>query len=138
MMSHDLAMDEPIVFHFPQGLPGFEELTRYLRCEREGLRPLTLLVALDAEDVTLPLLPASFFLPDYTPVIPAAELHELEVKGQDELELFIVVSFEEKEGAVTANLRAPVCFNPRRRLGRQVILPDGSHPLAYPLLPAPD
>lgn len=137
-MSHDLAMDEPTVFHFPQGLPGFEELTRYLRCEREGLQPLTLLVALDAEDVTLPLLPSSYFLPDYSPLIPAADLELLEVKGQDELELFIVTAFEENGGGVTVNLRAPICFNSRRRLGRQVILPDGSYPLFRSLLPAPN
>lgn len=130
-----VASTEAAIFHFPQGLPGFEELTRFLLCEREGLQPLTLLIALDAADVALPLLRSAECLTDYAPVIPASELEALEAKSVEELELFVVVTFEGRDGGVAVNLMAPICVNLRRRIGRQVVLPDGIYPLQYPLVP---
>lgn len=132
-----LCAAEQAVFHFPQGLPGFEELTRFLLCEREGLEPLTLLIALDAADVALPLLRAGAFLADYSPSIPTPDLEALEAESVEELDLFVVVTFEGGGGSVAVNLRAPICVNPTRRLGRQVVLPDGMYPLHYPLVESP-
>lgn len=131
-----LCVTEQAVYQFPQGLPGFEELTRFLLCEREALQPLTLLIAIDAANVVLPLLRPGEFLSDYWPLIPEHELQALEVESREELEMFIVVSFEEGGKGVTANLRAPICFNVARRLGRQVVLPDATYPLQYALVRA--
>lgn len=132
----DVAVAEQAVVLFPQGVPGFEELTRFLLCEREGLYPLTLLVALDTADVALPLLRSADLLTDYSPPIPKSDLEALEVQDVKDLELYVVVTFEEKGGGVAVNLRAPICVNRTRRLGRQVALPDGTYPLQYFLLPA--
>lgn len=135
VMAMDGASAEQTVFSFPQGLPGFEELTRFFLCEREPLQPLTLLVALDTADVALPLLRCADFLTDYSPPIPAADLKALEAKEAAELDLFVVVTFEEKDDGVAVNLMAPICVNRTRRLGRQVVLPDGTYPLQSTLLP---
>lgn len=128
------AAAEQAVFRFPQGLPGFEELSRFLLYEREGLQPLTLLVALDVADVALPLLRSAEFLADYSPPISASDLDALDATSIEELDLFVVVTFEGKDGDVAVNLRAPICVNHTRRLGRQVVLSDGTYPLQYPLV----
>lgn len=150
MMNSELAVDkdkgpamgglcavEQAVFHFPQGLPGFEELTRFLICEREGLWPLTLLIALDAADVALPLLRSAEFLTNYSPPISSSDLEAIEAESCEELDLFVVVTFEGSGGSVAVNLRAPICVNLARRLGRQVMLADGLYPLHYPLVGPP-
>lgn len=147
MMNSELAVDndkgsamgglcaaEQAVFHFPHGLPGFEELTRFLLCEREGLKPLTLLIALDAADVALPLLRSAEFMTGYSPPIPASDLEALEAESVEELDLFVVVTFEGSGGSVAVNLIAPICVNLTRRLGRQVVLADGMYPLHHPLV----
>lgn len=132
----DAATAEQAVVHFPQGLPGFEKLTRFFLCERERLQPLTLLVALDTADVALPLLRSADFLRDYAPRIPASDLAALEANSVEDLNLFVVVTFERRDGSVAVNLRAPICVNVIRRLGRQVLLPDETYPLQYPLIQA--
>lgn len=132
-----LCAAEQAVFHFPQGLPGFEELTRFLLYKREGLEPLTLLVALDAADVALPLLRSAEFLTDYSPPMLPSDLEALEAKSVEELDLFVVVTFEGSGDSVAVNLMAPICVNLTRRLGRQVVLPDGMYPLHYSLVRPP-
>lgn len=59
----DMASSGQAVIYFSQGLPGFEELTRLFLCEREGLQPLTLLVALTG-------LSRSRWRPRYTDPMP--------------------------------------------------------------------
>lgn len=133
--SHaELSAAESAVIHFPQGLPGLEELTRFLLHEGEGLEPLTLLLALDAAEIALPLLRCAIFLTDYSPPISTADLDTLEAMSVDELDMFVVVTFDVKDGNVSVNLRAPICVNRRRRLGRQIILPNTSYPLQYSLV----
>ncbi|MGB4780845.1 flagellar assembly protein FliW [Candidatus Methylomirabilis sp.] len=145
MMNSDLVVDkgstvsslsatEQAVFYFPQGLPGFEKLTRFLLCEQGGLQPLTLLVALDVADIALPLLRSAEFLIDYSPPIAPSDLEALDAKSVDELDLFVVVTFDGSSDSVAVNLMAPICMNLTRRLGRQVVLPDGMYPLHYPLV----
>lgn len=131
----DVGSAEQTVVHFPQGLPGFEELTRFFLCERDGLWPLTLLVAVDTADVALPLLRSGEFLTDYLPSIPASDLRALDAKGAEDLDLFVVVTFDRDSDGISANLMAPICMNRARRLGRQVVLADGAYPLQYSLLP---
>lgn len=129
-----IAGAEQVVLRFPQGLPGFEEMTRFLLYDQEGLQPLTLLVALDAANVALPLLRSAECLIDYSPSIPVSDLNALEATSVEELEIFVVVMFEAKGEDVAVNLRAPICINRTRRLGRQVVLSDGTLPLQYPLV----
>src|SRR5574337_1368005 len=117
-VAMDLSSAEQAVFHFPKGLPGFEELTRFLLCDREGLQPLTLLIALDAADVALPLLRSADFLTDYSPSIPASDLEALGAMSTKELDLFVVVTFERETGGVAANLMAPICVNRDRKSTR--------------------
>jgi flagellar assembly factor FliW len=78
--------------------------------------------------------PAAPFFPDYTPVLPAAVCVELALADIADAELFCLVSVPDGDvGAATANLRAPVVVNPATSQARQVVLPDGRHPIRRPL-----
>ena len=78
--------------------------------------------------------PAAPFFPDYTPILPAAACVELGLAGVAVAELFCLVSVPDGDvAAATANLRAPVAVNAATSRARQVVLPDGRHPIRRPL-----
>jgi flagellar assembly factor FliW len=78
--------------------------------------------------------PAAPFFPDYTPVLPRAVCVELGLADVVDAELFCLVSVPDGDvSSATANLRGPVVVNPATSRARQVVLPDGRHPIRRPL-----
>src|SRR5215218_1770754 len=78
--------------------------------------------------------PAAGFFPDYAPSLPAAACVELGLEDPRLAQLMCLVTVPEGDvAAATANLRAPVVVNAATSQARQVVLPDGRHPIRRPL-----
>jgi flagellar assembly factor FliW len=122
--------------HFPRGLPGFEDQTRFVLIEREALAPVIMLQSL-AE-------PAQRFLtisvwladPGYQIEISEEDLRILELKDQpqphdDVVCLAILAVLDGK--TFTANLLAPVVIHPQTRVGVQAVRTDTRYSHQFPL-----
>ena len=119
------------VIQFPQGLPGFESLTRFLLVTRPECAPFVFLTSLEKPEVALPLLPPFLVQPGWTP-----PLEPPGSTGPDDLAWYAVVIIAPKAEAIIANLRAPIRIDLRDRTGRQLVLDDERLPLDAPLLAA--
>jgi flagellar assembly factor FliW len=119
------------VIRFPEGLPGFESLTRFLLVTRPQCEPIVFLTSLDRPEVALPLLPPFLAQAGWTPPLePRGGTHH------DELAWYAVVIIAPEAEAIIANLRAPIRIDLRDRIGRQLVLDDERLPLGAPLLAA--
>lgn len=117
------------VIHFPEGLPGFESLTKFLLVTRTECEPFVFLTALERPEIALPLLPPLLIQPGWTPPVEPPG-----PTGADDLAWYAVVLIAPKAETIMANLRAPILINLRDRLGRQVVLDDERFPLSAPVL----
>jgi len=133
----EIEYGEDHVYGFPEGLLGFEELTKFVLLELEDLDPLYLLISVDDPGVSFPVMSPLGVVVGYTPPLSGADLEPLALNGAEEMALFVIVTIGPEGREVTANLRAPLCLNVRRRLGRQCVLEDGDYDLHHPLMGAP-
>jgi flagellar assembly factor FliW len=117
------------VIRFPEGLPGFESLTKFLLVTRPECEPFVFLTALDRPEVALPLLPPVLVQPGWAPPIKPST-------GSGDLAWYAVVIIAPNAEAILANLRAPILVNLGDRIGRQVVLDDERLPLSVPLVAA--
>jgi flagellar assembly factor FliW len=124
---------------FPEGLPGFEELTSFALIDDPAYRPLGWLQALDDPAVRFVVIPRSALL---TTEPPALDEHDLAALGLDgssgerpELLWHLILTVGTESGSAVANLRAPVVVSRRTGRGKQVILADERLPLRHPLFP---
>jgi flagellar assembly factor FliW len=66
-------------------------------------------------------------------VVPTAEEEQsLSLEDADELMLFAIVTIPKDPAQMSANLQGPLLINFSKKLGLQVVRPDGE--LRYPLL----
>lgn len=112
------------VIDFPEGVPGFESLTRFLLVTRTECEPIVFLTALEQPDIALPLLPPSVLHPGWTP--------PWQVSTPDDLAWYAVVIIAPNATALIPNLRAPILINLRDRIGRQILLDDDNAPVGGP------
>ena len=134
----EIEYEEPAVVHFPQGLPAFENETRFLLIERTETAPVVFLQSLDRERLVFLALPARLVDPAFRVELQPEEREVLGIEagsdseeGRDLISLAILTV---REGvAVTANLLAPIVIGARSRRALQVIQADSSYRVDQPL-----
>jgi flagellar assembly factor FliW len=132
----EIEYEEPAVVHFPQGLPAFENETRFLLIERTETAPIVFLQSLDRERLVFLALPARLVDPAFRVELQPEERELLGIgsdpqEGEDLISLAILTV---REGvAVTANLLAPIVIGARSRRALQVIQADSGYRVDQPL-----
>lgn len=134
-----LEYDEAGVVHFPAGLPAFESETRFLLIEQTETAPVVFLQSLATPGLLFLALPARFVDPAFQLQLMPEDADALGfeddelVEGVDLISLAIVTV---RDGAVTANMLAPVVIAARTRIARQVIQAESGYRVDQPLAAA--
>ncbi len=118
----ELEFDENIVYHFPNGLPGFEELHNFIIIDDKDTEPLRWLLSVEDPNVGLALLEASIVAPEIYRELPADDRSSA---------AFVVIVLRRDPEPITANLKAPIVLNDARKIGKQVVLNSDKYSTAY-------
>ena len=73
---------------------------------------------------------------DYDPELYPDDLAGLQVDSPNDLILLVVVTVPKDVRKMTANLQAPLLVNPKRRLGKQVVLASPEYTTKHSVLKA--
>ncbi len=118
----ELEFDESIVYHFPNGIPGFEELHNFIIIDDKDTEPLRWLLSTDDPNVGLALLEASLVAPEI--------YRELSAEDGSSTAFAVVVLRRDPE-PITANLKAPIVLNHASKSGRQIVLNSDRYSTEY-------
>ena len=137
-----MEYEEETVIGFPQGLPAFEQLTRFVLVEHPATSPLVFFQSLERADVCLPAVPVLAVDPNYELALTPDDLDDLGFAAQEPIPAgnaigcFAIVSVP-MEGPATANLLAPVVINLSARRAIQAVRLDTRYSHQHPILPVP-
>lgn len=121
----DVEYREEELLTFPDGLFGFEAITRYLPfCLEEDDSSLLLLQAVERPEIAFLAINPVFLLPDYAPRLTVEELNFLGVSDPGELCYYAICVVCSDYLDSSVNLKCPLAINPDTRKGIQVIMSD--------------
>jgi flagellar assembly factor FliW len=115
---------EDAVLSFPAGLPGFELCQRFALLEQAGLAPLVHLQSLEIPQLCFLAAPVQTIDPGYQPVLLPEDLALLQLEGTAQPVLLLALLAAGEDGALTANLMAPVVVNLATRVAVQAVRAD--------------
>ncbi|HOM05083.1 MAG TPA: flagellar assembly protein FliW [Candidatus Kapabacteria bacterium] len=118
----ELEIDEEYIFKFKDGMLGFEDLHDYVLISEESTAPFKWLISVDEPEIGFPLLSPWHIDVYYDPGIK----YDLEKQV-----LFVVITLEDENGEMSANMKAPVIFNIEKQTGEQIILPSDKYTTNY-------
>lgn len=131
--GHFTVNDEDII-RFPIGIPGFETHTQWALAGEDD-SAIKWLQSLFDGDVALPVVAPETVKSNYNARLPQGSLSVLEAESADDYVLLIVVAIPPGEPwDMTANLRAPLVINHKKRLACQVIADNEEYELRTPIL----
>ncbi|CAI6084336.1 flagellar assembly protein FliW [Cohnella sp. JJ-181] len=121
---------------FTQGMPGFEDTTSFVLLQPDPSLPFTYMQSLDQAEVVFLLADPFVFSPEYDLRLSEDTVEELQIKGEQDVQVWSVVTLRESIETATMNLLAPVVINVREKLGRQVVLTSSNYSTRQLLSPA--
>jgi len=131
---------EEEILDFPDGLPAFETLRRFVLARRDEFAPFMFLISVDSPAVRFICVPVFLLDPDYRFELAVGDETAAGLEAgtyaaaSGNLLLLAIVTLPNSAPA-TANLASPVVVDARRRSGVQVILPGDTHSHVTPLRP---
>lgn len=124
---------EAAVYHFAQGIPGFEEMRAFRFVEVGNELPMMLMKAVEDEHISLLVASPFLFYPEYEWELTAWIKEELEIIEDSDVQIWNVLTVLDDPSQATINLLAPIVLNVRKRMGKQIILSDQSFSARAPI-----
>lgn len=131
----EVDVKEEDIIVFPAGILGFEHVQRYVWLEHSDDGVFHILQGVDDPAVAFVLIDPRTFRPDYQVAVAPEAVADLELEDGEETAVLAIVTVPAGDpSGMTANLQAPIVINVNKRLGCQVVLPDGPYGLRHPIL----
>ena len=118
---------------FPKGLPGFEDEKKLALLPIEGNSVFQVLQSTKTAGVAFIIGNPYTLVEDYSFNVDEPTINLLEIKKQEDLFVFGVLSLKEPFETSTINLQAPLIFQSKTKKAKQMILNDNTYSMRHPI-----
>lgn len=125
----DIEYEENEIITFNKGIPGFNELKKFIIVSLDGYEPFKLLHSLEDKDVGLIVTSPYEFFKDYEIKLNQDTIKNLEIRDEKEVKLLTTVTLNSDIKKITTNLRGPIVINIYNNLGEQIVIDDSKYEL---------
>jgi flagellar assembly factor FliW len=122
------------VFTFKNGLPGFEDLRKFILFPVEENETFSILHSIENQEVGIVALWVFDIIKDYEIDIDENLVRELNIKEEKDVVVLNTVTLNSILENITVNLKAPIVINIKERLGEQIILDKQEYSIKHPLI----
>ncbi|HBA83825.1 MAG TPA: flagellar assembly protein FliW [Verrucomicrobia bacterium] len=119
------------IFHFPEGLPAFENVKEFVFLCKSDTRPFFFMHALNPPDLAFVCVDPFMICPDYRPRIGEADAKFLHLERPEDTLIISIVTVTKDMHNITANLQGPVVVNIQACIGKQIICDGQNYPVRY-------
>lgn len=122
----EIEIEEENIIDFFQGIPGFEELKKFVLLDIPDQNNFKCLQSIEEEVAFLLINPWEFFS-NYEFDLSDMELGELDIKKEKQMIIYNILTIPNDPKKMSANLLAPIVINVDAMKAKQVILYNSSY-----------
>lgn len=115
------------VISFSSGIPGFEELKKFILIDVDNIEYLTCLQSLEDENICFFMVPPATIVGNYNIDVKDGVITEIGLNNQEDAEVYTILNIKDNPLETTANLKCPIIINSSTHKGVQGILEDSSY-----------
>jgi len=119
------------VYCFHKGIYGFPEEKTFIFLKLKENEPFIWLQSVEKPDLAFVLVNPSFLFQDYNPHIGLDELEDIKAIDSKSVKVYVIVTLPPEMKDCHVNLLAPLVINPRKKLGKQVVLKDTGYKIQH-------
>ena len=131
-----IQIPEDQLITFSHGLLGLSEFNQFVLLAPPETSPFLILQGVDQPELALAVVEPASLVPNFRFNRLNSNLRELKAQSPEDLQVFVPLTIPNGQPeAATANLVSPILINPKRRLGKQVVLENPQYSHQHRLLP---
>ena len=130
----EVTVEETEIVELRAGLIGFPELRRFVLLDHEPDSPFKWLQSLDDGNFAFVVINPLVFKADYSIEVSESEVADLGLENEEDAVISVIVTMPSNPQNMTANLKAPLVFNLKNRLGKQVVLSSSQYTTRHHIL----
>lgn len=119
------------IFHFPLGLPAFEDFKNYVFTMKPDTRPFMYMSAIEPAGLSFVCVDPFLVHPRYAPRIGPADQEFLRASNMEDILLLSIVTVRPTVQETTVNLQGPLAINMKTSIGKQIICEGQSYPVRH-------
>ena len=125
--------DKKDVITFKKGIPGFENLKKFILVPAEENSLFGILQSIEDTDIGIVVASPFDACKSYEFDIDDDKISELNIKDNKDILVVNTVTLDSNIENITINLKAPIVINTNDKIGEQLILDNVDYPIKYPL-----
>ncbi|MDD9271801.1 flagellar assembly protein FliW [Paenibacillus sp. GCM10023248] len=130
----ELEVHESEIFTFPQGVPGFEGLTKFTLVQPEDSAPFSYIQSIEESGLSFLVTDPFLFFKEYDIHLPESLQEELKIENPGDVLVWSVVTVNKDFTKITLNLLAPIIWNVKEKLAKQIILHDSEYGIKHEIV----
>ncbi len=130
----EVRVKDEEVIHFTKPILGFDDCRQYLLMENESIFPTFWLQSINNPDLAFPVVSPFSVDDNYSINLQNLDLDDINLKSLDEALVLTLMVVPETISSIRTNLRAPIIYNPQKRIAKQLILYDEKYPIHFYLI----
>lgn len=123
--------EEKDIIEFKKGLPGFEELKKFILFTVEDNDVFSILHSVEDESVGLVVVSPFYAVKDYEFKLDDGMVKELKIESHEDVLVLNTVTLNTDVENITVNLKAPIIINIKGKLGEQIILDNPNYSIKH-------
>ncbi len=130
----EVRVKDEEVINFTKPILGFDDCRQYLLMENESIFPTFWLQSINNPDLAFPVVSPFSVDDNYSINLQKLDLDDINLKSLDEALVLTLMVVPETISSIRTNLRAPIIYNPQKRIAKQLILYDEKYPIHFYLI----
>lgn len=123
----EINIEESEIIHFHQGIPSFLDEKKFYILPFLEDDPFMIMQSIQTPGLAFVIVSPFDFFKDYTVKLSDPIIETLEIKKQEDVAVFVILTIQERFSNTTANLQGPIIINRAKGLGKQVILSESTY-----------
>lgn len=130
----EIQYEENNVITFNKGIPGLNELKKFILLDLEEYEPFKLLQSLEDDEISLIVTSPYEFFSEYEIKLSEETTKNLKIDSPEQVMILTTVTLNSDVKKITTNLQGPIVINIYNNLGEQIILDNSEYKVKSPLI----
>ena len=130
----EMQYEENNIITFNKGIPGFNELKKFILLDLEEYEPFKLLQSLENDEISLIVTSPYEFFNDYEIKLSEETIKNLKIESPEQVMILTTVTLNSDVKKITTNLQGPIVINTSNNFGEQIILDNSKYKVKSPLI----
>ena len=127
----EIEVNDEEVINFTKPILGFDDCRQYLLMENESIFPTFWLQSINDPNLAFPVISPFSVNENYSINLQALDLEDIRLKSIDDALVLTLMVVPQTISSIRTNLRAPIIYNPEKKVAKQLILYDEKYPIHY-------